>query len=463
MSRDQGRRRPTSDRRRPQGGRRADPVLLLGVGIPLLTVGVLATVHPSATEEPVRPPTAAALTERVVVCPAAVAGAGTVSATSSDPATAGALTVTGGADLTVAPGKVANRQAPGVVVLRADGALASGLVAARGGAGAGTDCRGPESDVWFSGVGAGPEHSSVLTLTNPDAGPAIADVTVHTADGLREVARLRGVAVEPRGRTRLDLAQLMPEREDVSVRLTVTRGRLASAMEDEVSPLGDDARAVAWLPPAAAPARDQVLPGVSRGGGERVLVLTNAGTDQAVVRVRAVSPESEFVPTDLEPVQVAPGATVAVDLSRFLRSPAAADVLGLRLEASEPVTGVLRTREGNRLAHAPAVTPLRTQGAVLLDEGAKRLVLAGVEESTSVRVLQRAGDGRELEERTVTVEPGRGLRVPLGSAARLVEVVVEDGRPVRAAVELGEGATWVRPVPELVSQTWVPHVGPALY
>lgn len=463
MSRPQVRRRQASDRRRPPGGRRLDPVVLLSFGIPLLTVGVLATVHPAATDEPVRPPTAAPLTERVVVCPASVAGAGTISAASSDPATAGTLTVGGGADLAVAPGKVASRRTPEVQVLRASGSLATGLVAARGGAGAGADCRGPESDVWFAGVGAGPEHSSVLTLTNPDAGPAVADVTVHAADGLREVARLRGVAVEPRGRTRLDLAQLMPEREDVSVRLTVTRGRLASAMEDQVSPIGSADRAVAWLPPAAAPAQDQVLPGVSRGPGERVLVLTNAGPDQAVVRVRAITPESEFAPTDLEPVQVAPGATVTVDLSRFLRSGAAADVLGLRLRATGPVTGVLRTREGDRLAHAPAATALRTQGAVLLDEGAKRLVLAGVEQSTRVRVLQRTADGRQLQEQSVTVEPDRGLRVPLRPAARLVEVVVEDERPVSAAVELGEGATWVRPVPELVTQTWVPHVGPALY
>lgn len=453
----------TQDRRRQAQRRSVDPVLLLAVLIPLLTVGVLATVHPAPTEEGAQAPSAAPLTRTVVACPPAVAGAAEVAATVADPAAAGALTLSRGDDLPVPAGEVATRRVPGAVLLRGTDAMASGLVASRGGAGAGTDCRAPESDVWFVGVGAGPEHASVLTLTNPDGGPAVADVTVHTANGLREVDRLRGVAVEPRGQVELDLAALMPERKDVSIRLTVTRGRLASSVADSVDPVGGGATARAWLPPVAAPATELVLPGVRRGGGERQLVLTNPGEDQARVEVRAVTPDSEFSPTDLKPVQVPPGATTTVTLSRFLRSGAASDVLGLRLVTSEPVTGLLRTQQGNRLVHAAVTTPLRSHGAVLLDAGPKRLVLAGAAEPSDVRVLQRTGAGRVLQEQTVTVRPGRGLRLDLTAGARLVEVVVEDS-PVSAAVELGGGGVpFVRPVGELATQTWVPHVGPALY
>ena len=36
----------------------------------------------------------------------------------------------------------------------------------------------PAAVRWFTGVGAGASHRSVLELTNPDAGTAVADVTV---------------------------------------------------------------------------------------------------------------------------------------------------------------------------------------------------------------------------------------------------------------------------------------------
>lgn len=450
----------TRDRRHP--GRRVDPVTLLAFLIPVLTIAVLATVSPSPTEEGPREPSAAPLGATLRVCPPALAGAGQVLAASSDPATAGTLQVTGGKDLVVRPGQLAARGVAGALVVRARDGLAPGLVAARGGAGAGTDCRAPESDVWFAGVGAGPEHGSVLTLTNPDGGPALADVTVLTADGLREVSRLRGVAVEPRGELSVDLAELVPERDEVSVRVTVSRGRLASWTVDRVAPLGGDDRAEAYLPPAAAPATDQLVPGVGRGPGERILVLANAGDAQAQVEIQAVTPESEFAPNDLAPVQVPPGSSVAVDLSGFLGSPAASDVLGLRLRSAQPVTGVVRTRVGSRMTHAVATTPLQERGALVLDAGAKRLVLAGVEETDEVQVLQRAADGRALPERRVQVLPGRGARVPLSPEARYVEVVVGQ-QPVSAAVEGGEGFPWVRPVTELLVETRVPHVGPALY
>lgn len=454
--------RTTSPKDRRTGGRTVDPVLLLAFLIPVLTVAVLSTVNPSPTEEGPKDPSPAPLAATTLVCPAAWGGADTVAVASSDAAVAGSVRVSGGDDLVLEPGEVSGRRTRTPVVLRARDTVAPGLLAARGGQGAGTDCRAPASDVWFAGLGAGPEHSSVLILSNPDAGPALADVTVMTARGTREVSRLRGVAVASRSRVTLDLAALAPEPEDVSVRVTVSRGRLASWVEDRVVPLGGDGRAQAWLPPAAEPDVDLVLPGVGRGGGERVLALVNPGEDQVRVDLRAITADSEFAPADLDPVQLRPGATATVNLSGFLRSESAADVLGLRLVASAPVTGVLRTRDGNRLLHAVAVTPLRERGAVLVDEGPKRLVLAGASERTEVRVLQRTAAGRVLAERSVTLQPGRGRRVALAERARLVEVVVGD-HPVAAAVELGGGTPLVRPVTELLTQTWVPHVGPALY
>lgn len=449
-------------RARRSEGRRLDPVLLLSFAIPVLTVAALATVSPSPTEVGPQSPASAPLRAHTVVCPGAVAGADVVQVAVGDAAAAGPVRVFGGDDLTVRPGAVSTRRTTRSVVLRGRDAMAPGLLAARGGAGGGTDCRNPESDVWFPGVGAGPEHSSVLRMANPDAGPALADVMVLDANGLREVARLRGVAVEPRGELALDLSALVPAPEDVTLHVTVSRGRLASWIVDRVVPVGGDDRAETWLPPAAAPGTDLVMPGVGRGGGERILALANTGGSQATVEVRAVTPDGEFVPQGLPPVQVAPGATVTVDVSRFLRSPAAAGLMAFRLESSEPVTAALRTRAAGRMTHAVTTPGLRQRGALLVDAGPKRLVLAGAQDGGEVRILQRAADGRALRKRRVQVLPDRGARVPLADGARYVEVVV-GGQLVSAAVESGDDFSWVRPVRELVTETWVPYVSPALY
>lgn len=451
----------TRDRRRAlvSGQRSVNPLTVLAFVIPLATVGLLATVDPAPTEDSAKPPSATPLTSTVVVCPPALAGADTLQAALADPDVSGALR-TSGADLEVGSGAVATRRTKSTDLLRGQGPTASGLVASRSGGGIATDCLRPSSDVWFAGVGAGAEHSSVLRLVNPDGGPAIADVVVHAADGIREVARLRGVAVPARDELTLDLAAVLPERDDVSLHIQVNRGRLASSVVDRVDPLGSDDRAVSWLPPAAAPATDSYLPGVRRGEGDRTLVLTNPGADQTLVRLRAVTPESEFAPADVPEIAVPGGATVSVDLGAFLRSRAAAGLVALRLQADAPVVGLLRTTDGNTLSHAVATAPLTGSGATTLAGGDHRLVVAGAQEPSDVRVRQRAADGTPLKERRLTVRPGQGARLDLAGRARWVEVVV-DGVPVVAAVESGAGT--VRPVRELVTDNWVPHVGPALY
>ena len=68
------------------------------------------------------------------------------------------------------------------------------------------DCPATSSDQWFTGVGAGAEHTSVLELHNPDAGPATATITVLGQSGpVGAGGRLRGVSVAGGATVRLDL------------------------------------------------------------------------------------------------------------------------------------------------------------------------------------------------------------------------------------------------------------------
>lgn len=457
-----------SDRSKPAGSRRKvavqaerriNPMLLLSVGVPLLTVAALASVSPSETEDAGRAPSAAPLTRSVVVCPPDRGGVGDARVALADATQSGTIRVGGAPDVTITSGALSRVSGSSYVVLRAEGDLASGLVAARTGGGGEVTCSPPSSDVWFTGVGAGPEHSSVLHLVNPDGGPALADVTVHGPDGVRDVAALRGLAVPARGQVELDLAEVAPARDELTLRVQVSRGRLASSVMDRIDLLGSDTRAVSWLPANAAPSRKPLLLGVQKGGGERTLAVTNHGSDETRVRVLAVTAESEFAPAGFDPVRVPPGATVAVAMSGLLSSDVVDGLIGLRLESEQPVSAQLRTRTGNSLTHAVAAPLVKERAASVVGAGVTQLVLAGSDAVTKVTVVQRDAAGRALKPVEVTMRPGRGHRLDLPAKARWVEVQV-DGGEVAAAIESGAA---VRPLLDLVTESLVPDVRPALY
>lgn len=443
-----------------QADRRINPMVLLSIGVPLLTVLALVSVNPTPTEDGARGPGSAPLSRSVVVCPPARGGVDDVRVALADASQSGTVRVAGAKDVTIRSGALSSVSRSSYVVLRAEGDLASGLVASRTGDGGAVACTPPDSDAWYTGVGAGPEHSSVLHLVNPDAGPALADVTVHGPGGVREVAGLRGLAVPPRGEIELDLAKVAPARNDLTLRIQVTRGRLASSVMDTIDLLGSSTRAISWLPANDAPSRAPMLLGVARGGGDRTLIVTNSGIDETRVQVLAMTAESEFAPADVKPVTVPPGATVSVSLSDLLASDVVDGLVGLRLKSSEPVSAQLRTRTGNDLTHAVAAPLLSSAAASVVGAGPKQLVLAGADAVTEVTVVQRDASGRALKPVRVTMRPGRGRRLELESGARWVEVRMDGGR-LSAALESDAGG--VRPLEELVTESLVPDVRPALY
>lgn len=444
------------------GRRRIDPVLLLACAVPLVAVAALSTVDPAPTESSQRPPGTAELSRTLLVCPAGLPGSEDVSAALADPQASGTLRVTDQGGLAVAAGKVATRRSAKTVVLEGSDQAAVGLVAVRGDAALGTACQPPRSDVWFTGVGAGPEHTSTLRLVNPDAGPAVADVEVLTADGPLEVKALRGLAVGAHQETTVELDQVVPEREDMSIRVTVPRGRLALSMTDTFSEIGSDVRARSWLGAQRAGTRTTHLLGVERGAGRRTLVLANAGSDEARVKINLVTEKSEFAPTGVEEVTVAPGSTRTVELGNLLSSKQAEGVVGLRLDSEVPVTATLRTVRGKRVQHTVGASRISSTAATVVAGGGGALVVGGAENDTEVTVLQRTASGKALEAVTRKLTAGTSARITLSSKAGFVTLEVK-GAPVRAAVVAGVGdPAQVRVLDELATVASVPDVRPAL-
>ncbi|WP_114422245.1 DUF5719 family protein [Nocardioides houyundeii] len=437
---------------------------LLAFLVPALTVAALATVHPTPTEEPGRPPSSAPLTRSTLVCPPALPGGRVISAALADPEAAGVVRLRHEEtdELELEAARTLEIDEPAQAVLIGEDTTAPGLVAGRTARDAATSCVTPQAQTWFTGVGAGAEHSSVLELVNPDGGPAVADITVLGPTGEIEVPRLRGLTVRGQRLVRLDLARLVPQREELTLRVQVSRGRLGAWVVDRSEDLAGGAVTQDWLAAQTAPTRTGYLLGVGAGTGERTLVVANDGADEARVAVRLVTSRSEFAPSGLEELVVAPGSTAVLDLSRVLAGAEGEGALGVRLDSDHPVSGTLRAVTPQGLSHGVVSEPVSSRAAAVVGPGPKRVVLAGVARVSELTVLTRDARGRQLEPVQVSLRPGMGLSAALPEAARYVELATE-GATVQAALVTGGSGGSVQPLSELVLDSDVPHVRPALY
>jgi hypothetical protein len=455
---------PSEGRRRiPEAAtRRPSPLTLLAVVIPLLTVGALAVVRPAAEQPTSHDPTVALLDRTTAVCPPQLGGAAGVRFGS---------TSLGSGDLTLRVGRdddtealvdgVASREERPAVVVGGTGELAPGLVVTRSGGGVATGCDQPYPERWFTGLGASAEHASTLTLVNPDKGPAVADISVWDGSGLVDAAALRGVRV-PGGRSvSFDLAAVTPNRDTLAAQVVVSRGRLAASVVDTIDPLGRDKPVREWLPSQAAPAETSYVVGVGSARADRVLTLANPSDNEERVTIKLVSGDSEFAPSGLEEVTLAPASVTEVDLSGVLRGRTLAGVQALRIDATGPVTASLRTRTATDLALATAGPTVASEAAVALPAGTKKLVVAGATAPGVLVLGAWDADGQEVvRERRVEIDAGTATRVNLPDDAVLALVSLERSSVVMS-LEVTDGGVSLLPLAQLEATSQVPDVRPA--
>ena len=455
---------PGGGRRRAAETTRGRPsaVTVLAVVIPLLTVAALALVRPAEQAPTVHAPSEAPLDRVTAVCPARLPGADEVRIGSTAQVSGDVTLRVGRGDDTQALSEgVASLTERRYVVVHASGELAPGLVGSRSGGGSATGCDQPAPERWFTGAGASSEHTSTLTLINPDRGPAVADVSVWDGSGLVDLPALRGVRV-PGGRsTSFDLSEVAPNRDALALRVSVSRGRLAPSVVDVVDPVGRDRPVREWLPAQAAPASTSYVAGVGTTAADRVLTLANPGDSEVRVRLELVSEESEFAPSGLEEVSLDPASVREVDLSRVLRGRNLAGVQALRVEATGPVTATLRTRTPADLALTPAGSTVEGAAAVALPAGDKRIVVTGAT-APGVVTLRAWDEGGDVvvRERRVEIDPATAARIRVPDEAALAQVQVERTGAV-VSVEVSDRGLSVLPLSQLVTTSEVADVRPA--
>jgi hypothetical protein len=230
---------------------------------------------------------------------------------------------------------------------------------------------------------------------------------------------------------------------------------------DLVDPLGRAKPVREWLPAQAAPATTSYVVGVGTAPADRALTLANPGDSEVRVALELVSGDSEFAPSGVEEVTLAPDSVSEVDLSGVLRGRRAAGVQALRLEATGPVTASLRGRTATDLAFAVAGATVDSQAGVALPAGAKRILLAGATAPGVVTVQAWDEDGETVvRERRVELDPATAARVNLPDDAVLALVTLERTRAV-VSVEASTKGRSVLSLDQLQTTSQVADVRPA--
>ncbi|TMR32856.1 hypothetical protein ETD85_21750 [Nonomuraea zeae] len=301
---------------------------------------------------------------------------------------------------------------------------------------AGIRCTEPSPETWL--VGPGPASADVrLHLTNPDKAPALADVQVYAAEGPISGDKGLGLEIAPGEHREIDLKDLAPSADVMTVSVTTVFGRVAVAARTTLETGGVD-----WLPAAAPPATRVVVPGIPGGGGGRELLVAAPGENDAVVQIKAVSEDAEYAMKGRETLDIPAGSVVSLDVTTGVGASSAALVLTSPVPI---VAGLVITGTGQRsdVAYTAGTSSLALGSAVARNATGSRLVLTalGGPGKVRVQVVPEKGTGEPAFE--VEVPAGRTKNVGIkakGDFALVVTPVsgeVYGGRVVEERLKTG--------------------------
>lgn len=322
------------------------------------------------------------------------------------------------------------------------------------------DCGAPRSRWWFTGAAAGLDHSSTLVLANLDPGPAVVDIEVLSADQDDQTQATRGLTVQPGEVRTVDLLEVAPQAEELSVHVEASRGRVVAALADELATTPAAAPGVEWIPAQAEASRVVRLAPMPERADRRTLVVANPSDREALVGVELAGPGGTFTPEALPQLRVPPGAVVTADVGDVVGR----ETAGLVLRSSVRLTATVRSTRGQDVAYAAAATALSGPAAVTVpDRTRPTLQLTAGDLGGRAEVTAHAADGEEVDAKVLRLDPAATVTwEPKGDAAYLVVTPVE-GRlwgGVSLAGARGLSQVALRPVPTVLRRpVVVPGVG----
>lgn len=307
-----------------------------------------------------------------------------------------------------------------------------------------TTCATPATEQWFTAVGMSESEQADLVLTNIDSVDAIVDVTVYGPQGRIASQGVRGVVVAAASSRTVPLSVVASSPDPVGVQVTSDQGRVAATLRqhlwDGSKPLGTD-----WIPVAAAPAKQVVIPGLPDGDGLRRLVVTNPGERTTGIDLMVLTADGNNQLPGLENLEVPAGTTREFDLTDALAGEAAA----LSLSADYPVTAAVRAASPGTDRSDPvwlaALPPVGDDGVWLLPSAQKSETLLQFANPAAAEARLRVtlGTSQPIE---VKVPAGGIATTPVPAAATVVVRVEGAGRAVRGALVTREDLDKIRGV-----------------
>jgi Family of unknown function (DUF5719) len=341
--------------------------------------------------------------------------------------------------------------AVGAVLSRSDDGPEAGLEAA--------PCLVPATSAWLPGIASGASDRTELVLSNPDDAQASVDLTFYGRSGRVPVPGSSGTDVPARSSVSISLSGLVDADGPLTVAVQATSGRVAAAAR-RIRTAADAPAGADWVVPAAAPARQVVVPAVPGDDGARDLVVTNPGERRTTVNVSVLGLQGPFAPAGAETLELAPQSSGTLSLADGLAGTGS----GVALTSDQPVTAAVvatsaRSDAQPDIAVQPASPPLVRTGvsavATTRDVDAELVVSNAATDDVSVHFSVRSLQGVELRAGDILLAAGGSATRRLTSpTASYVVVQVPDGSSVTGGVDL------VEPDGDVAGLASVPLVSP---
>ncbi len=314
---------------------------------------------------------------------------------------------------------------------------------------AGVRCGEPGSDIWF--VGPGQQNGATqiqLDLMNIDSLAASVDVSVTTDAGQAQAGNDTGITVPPHQTVTESLSSMGSGSSVVAIEVRTSIGRVAADVSE-----GSSHGAASWLPTAAEPSTELVIPGVPPSSSAAGLFLAVPGTSSAKVSVLAITPQGQYRPFGSQTIDL-PGESASYQALTPLGGTAAA----LEITSNVPVVAGVLVPGSGAGAFTAATTPISEQAVVAgnttgsglaasvvlsAPAGPARVRLTEIAQaSTGSRAIGGIGDGTDATgSQVVSVRAGHTLVAPVttprgarrGSAFAVVITPLAGSGPLYAA------------------------------
>ena len=218
-----------------------------------------------------------------------------------------------------------------------------------------------------------------LQLMNPYAGEAIVDIAAVSDSGVESTDRLDGIVVPPRSSIVLELDDILPGREFLSLIISTAQGSVIAFGRMEA-----DSDSAIW---GAVPgAQDWFVP-LPRAAGRRQIVISTDSAAEVAYQIDLYGPEG-LIPAFEEGV-IQGGGSVSFDVDA-----AAPEASGIRVIAAAPIAAFIKVESATGLGITSGVTAAATRwllpGALVAPESrVEVLVINPGTEDAAVVVTER--------------------------------------------------------------------------